>query len=238
MEDRVARVLKLIADEARPDGAGRQLPPMQRLCRVAVRLVPASGAAVNVVATDEAPQLVAASYGVVHPFSGLEDVTGGGPGFDAFTTSQPVLVPEVEAVDPGRWPGYAAAARGSGVAAVFALPLQVGAVCLGAIELYRAEVGLLDDDEMARARTMGDAAVTLLLETQGGTDGASAALPYRAEIFQAQGMVMMQLGIPLAEAMMRLRAHAYVADRPLADVARDVISRHVLLDGQLDGSGS
>ena len=50
-------------------------------------------------------------------------------------------------------------------------------------------------------------------------------------------MVMVQLGVPLAEAMMRLRAHAYVADRPLADVARDVISRHVVLDGQLNGGG-
>ena len=238
MEDRIAHVLELVAAEAGPDGGGQQTPAMQRLCRVAVHLVPASGAAVNVVATNETPQLVAASYGVVHPFSGLEDVTGGGPGLDAFTTARPVLVPEVEAVDPARWPGYAAAARDSGVSAVFAFPLQVGTVCLGAIELYRAEVGPLDDDALARAHTMSEAAATLLLETQGGTEGASAALPYRAEIFQAQGMVMVQLGVPLAEAMMRLRAHAYVADRPLADVARDVISRHVVLDGQLNGGGS
>jgi hypothetical protein len=39
--------------------------------------------------------------------------------------------------------------------------------------------------------------------------------------FQAQGMVMIQLGIPLVEAMARLRAHAFAQDRALAEVADD-----------------
>ena len=38
-------------------------------------------------------------------------------------------------------------------------------------------------------------------------------------LYQAQGMVMVQLGVDLAEAMARLRAHAYAVDRRLADVA-------------------
>jgi hypothetical protein len=40
-------------------------------------------------------------------------------------------------------------------------------------------------------------------------------------------MVMIQLGVSLAEAMSRLRAHAYAHERRLGDVARDVVARRL-----------
>ena len=49
------------------------------------------------------------------------------------------------------------------------------------------------------------------------------AVESRAEVFQAQGMVMVQLGVTLAEALARMRAYAYAENRPLGDVARDVV---------------
>ena len=42
-------------------------------------------------------------------------------------------------------------------------------------------------------------------------------------------MVSVQLGVGLAEALVRLRAHAYAGDRPLADVAADVVARRLRL---------
>ncbi|HEX8766722.1 MAG TPA: ANTAR domain-containing protein, partial [Jatrophihabitans sp.] len=71
-----------------------------------------------------------------------------------------------------------------------------------------------------------------------GTDFISAALPYRPEIFQAQGMVKVQLGIDLGQAMVRLRAYAFAADSTLADVAREVVARRLVLYAQPDSDGS
>jgi hypothetical protein len=50
-----------------------------------------------------------------------------------------------------------------------------------------------------------------------------------AEIHQATGMVSAQLEVGLAEALVCLRAHASAADRPLADVAADVVARRLRL---------
>jgi hypothetical protein len=193
---------------------------------------------VSVVATDGMPQLVAASNGVVHPLDGLEQVTGDGPGHEAFTRSHAVLVPDVDALEPTRWPGYAAAARDSGVRAVFALPLQVGAVRLGSLKLYREVTGPLGPDELGCALALADAAVNLLLDGHTGNHTAPAPLPYLPEIFQAQGMIKVQLGIGLGEAMMRMRAYAFAADSTLADVAREVVARRLELDAQPDTDGS
>jgi hypothetical protein len=46
----------------------------------------------------------------------------------------------------------------------------------------------------------------------------------RAEVHQAQGMVMVVLGVSLAEALLLMRARAFALGRPLADLAGDVLS--------------
>ena len=56
-------------------------------------------------------------------------------------------------------------------------------------------------------------------------DGLDEVMGQRAELFQAQGMVSVQLGVSLADALARLRAHAYAENLPLGQVARDVVAR-------------
>jgi AmiR/NasT family two-component response regulator len=58
-------------------------------------------------------------------------------------------------------------------------------------------------------------------------DVLQGGLIARAELYQAQGMLSLQLGVDLAEAMIRLRAHAYAHNRPLIDVARDIVERRL-----------
>ena len=65
---------------------------------------------------------------------------------------------------------------------------------------------------------LGDLA--LELETLGGT---------RTEIHQATGMVSAQLEVSAADALVRLRAHAYAEGRTLSDVAADVLGRRLRL---------
>jgi AmiR/NasT family two-component response regulator len=52
----------------------------------------------------------------------------------------------------------------------------------------------------------------------------------RAEVSQATGVLIAQLGIDAAEALVRLRAHAYATDRSAIDVARDILDRRLVLE--------
>jgi hypothetical protein len=149
-----------------------------------------------------------------------------------------VLTPDVAAAAT-RWPGYAPAALQHGVRAVFALPLQVGASRLGALDVYREEAGPLSGPALSQALAFAEVAMTALLDSQdrsssrsqpdlGEAQGAAVAGPL--VVYQAQGMVHIQLGVPLAEALTRLRAYAYAHDRSLSDVAADVVARRLVLE--------
>ena len=57
-------------------------------------------------------------------------------------------------------------------------------------------------------------------------------------LYQAQGMVMVQLGVRLGEAMARLRAHAFAENRPLGEVAADVVARRLALQADRPVAGT
>jgi len=164
----------------------------------------------------------------------LEDVQfelGEGPSLDASRGNTPVLRPDLNAGEWWHWPRFGPAAEAAGVRAVFALPLQVGAVRLGSLCLYRSTAGRLDDDETGTALAYADAAVVVLLHLQAQMLPGLALHPdlgeplaYGAEVHQATGFVSVQASVGLTEALLLLRAHAFSSDRPLLQVARDVLA--------------
>jgi AmiR/NasT family two-component response regulator len=103
--------------------------------------------------------------------------------------------------------------------------------------VFRAEPGSLSPGEYREAMTFADVAVTTLLDGQAratpgaDADGLDDVMGQRAELYQAQGMVSVQLGVSLADALARLRAYAFAEGRPLGDVARDVVARRLAFDG-------
>jgi hypothetical protein len=147
-----------------------------------------------------------------------------------------VLVPDLVGEAMSRWPAFTPAAGDHGVRAVFALPLQVGAARLGVLDVFRARPGHLSRDELRCALMFAEVALTTLLDGQANADvgaladGLAGAVESRAEIHQAQGMVMVQLGVGLAEALARMRAHAYAEDQDLSDVAGSIIARRLRFD--------
>lgn len=224
-----------------PGGAGR----LQRVCRAAVVTLPATGVGVSVLAGDGTQVSAAASDETHEVIEELQLTMGEGPCLDAFTSRAPVLVPDLGVFARTRWPGYAPEALDHGVRAVFAFPLHVGAVHLGALDVYQDRAGALTTKAVSQAITFAEVAMRTLLDEGTGTGepgGSDAertddrralqipdALAHRLELYQAQGMVMMQLGISLAQAMARLRAYAYAHDRPLHDVAADIVARRLVL---------
>jgi hypothetical protein len=129
------------------------------------------------------------------------------------------------------------AARAAGLRAVFALPLQVGGIRLGVLDLYRETAGMLPPEQLAEALSFADAATLLLLHLQAeGSASASrlAVLDDRAEVHQATGVVSVRAGVSLGEALLLLRARAYSEGRPLGELARDVLDGVVDMGEQQD----
>jgi hypothetical protein len=235
--DRLADANRLIDDEPRRARASRgHIGRLDRLCSVLARVLPASGVGLSLMTDDNDGGTVAASDARSRTLEELQFTLGEGPCIDAYASRRPVLEPDLGTHGIRRWPGYAPAAREHGVHAVFAFPLQVGAARAGALDVYRTESGSLSAEALTQAVTFADVAMGLLVDgqAQAGDGRASAdldlALADRLEVYQAQGMVMVDLGVDIEEAMARLRAHSYAEGRPIGDVAQDIVAGKLTLD--------
>jgi hypothetical protein len=210
---------------------------LERVCMTVVELIGASGAGVSLMADQASPGFAAASDASSRALEELQFTLGEGPCIEAFGTGRPVLVPDLSDGHRRRWPLYASAAQDLGVRAVFAFPIQVGASRLGVLDVFCHQVGVLTAEQVGQAITLADIALMVILDGQQAAPpgaipkGFDQAPGFRAEVAQAQGMIMVQLGVSLTEALVRLRAYAYAENRPVSDVARDVVNRRLRFDG-------
>lgn len=207
----------------------------ERLCAVCPEIVGVSGAAVMLMSGD----LPSGSLGVTDQVSQLiEDLQytlGEGPCVDAYQHDAVVAEPDLAQPVTSRWPAFTPAALRGGVRAVFGFPLRVGTVRLGALNLYRMRPGPLTGGQHADALVVADVAARMVLDAQAGApaDTVAAALEAGADfhfsVHNAAGIVSVQGGVTVTEALVRLRAYAFSKDIPLADVARDVIAHTLRL---------
>lgn len=214
------------------DLIGRQpehLDLLHRVCRAAAAALSARGTGISVMTADGTRGACAASDPASELIEELQFTLGEGPCIDAFAQRRPVLTADLAEAATYRWPVYAPAAQDGGVRAVFAFPLQIGAVRLGVLDVFRDRVGSLTGAELRTALIFAEVTMEALLDMQEKGD-AVLDVGHRARLFQAQGMVMMQLGVSIGEALVRLRAYAYAENRRLEDVARDVVERRLRLD--------
>ena len=301
-------VAALALIDVEPPGAGNPggtIGLLQRLCAALARALSARGAGITVMTEAGAQPVAIASDSHIQVLDEQQFSFGEGPCVDCFAWRRPVLCTDLSAAAV-RWPGYARAAHDQGIRAVFAFPLQIGAACLGVLNLYRDQAGPISSAELTRALAFADVAVEALLEgwsqvarsqpvagaarpgegenrqrngenrqrngenglrdgengpgngenerenggnrTTGGRnqpiddndlplDELESAMGSRAELFQAQGMIMIQLGVSLTEAMVRLRAFAYASERRIGDVAHDVVARRLIFESDDGGTG-
>lgn len=209
-----------------PVPADPMVDQLRRVCGQGVATLPATGAGLSVLGKDKQFSVLTATDPTSERLEELQFVLGEGPCVEASATRRPVLVPYLGADGPSRWPAYTSAVLQAGIGAVFAFPLQVGAVQLGVMDFFRENTGNLSSAELGRACALADEAIDVLLG--GAPDDESLTGP--AELFQAQGMVMVQLGGTLAEAMSRIRAYAFAENRRLIEVAVDIVERRLRFD--------
>lgn len=124
----------------------------------------------------------------------------------------------------------ARAALEAGVGAVFVFPMHIGAAAFGVLALYYDGATTLDHEQMNLGLSFAASAADLLLDSP--ADGAGEALgldhqsaqEFRSQVYQAQGMVMVSLGVSLAEALARMRAHAFANGQDLAALSAAIVA--------------
>jgi len=229
--DRVVRIWAQVGQQSR--GAPVSVA---HVCAAAVAAVGVDGAGVTVMASPTVRDTLHATDRVAGELEEWQLTFGQGPCLDAFTGGGPVMVVDLHSPDAAaRWPVFTPAALDSGAQAVFALPLQVGAIRVGVLDLYRSRPGGLSPHELADALAFAETAGMLLLDTAADTQPDTADLAWQrddptahqAQVHQATGMILVQLGVSAEAAFARLRAYAYAHDRRLGDVARDVVERRL-----------
>ncbi|MFL6124803.1 GAF and ANTAR domain-containing protein [Actinophytocola sp.] len=228
--ERHQRLWRLVTDRAHgSDFAGWA----EVVCAVAVDQTDVDGAAISLRTSARAQELAAASDPWARRLEELQYTVGEGPGVEAFTTAGPVLVADLP--DAGsRWPGFVDTATVDGLAAVFALPLQEGAIQLGTLDLYRRRPGALSTEALADVAVLADLATGALL-TDATPDAATSwaggeAPGHYDDVNVATGMLAAELRITVDDAFLRLRAHAFSTGHPLLDVARAVLNRQLRAD--------
>jgi GAF domain-containing protein len=210
------------------------------LVAMCAQALPVSGVGLALMTDDGPAGTVAATDGGALELEELQFSLGEGPCVDASNSGRPVLQPDLQRTASDRWPVFAAGAEAAGLAAVFAFPLRVGGIRLGVLDLYRTTAGILSAEELADALSFADAATALLLHLHAQNAGVElpadslAVLDDRAEVHQATGVVSVQAAVTLQDALLLLRAWAYAEERPVGELAVDVLNGVVDFSDALD----
>jgi len=219
----------------------RGVEAADRLCEACVVLFDIDAAAISLVFDGATSGTLGSSGEPARIYDELQFTLGEGPCLDSITVKGPILVADLADLDDARWPIYGPAMLSHRIRGVFAMPVLVAGEHIGALDLFRAQPGDLGEDNLAGAIAAAELAGVPLLDLMNDdlqaavNDPQSNAWPElhalsRAEVSQATGMLVAQLGVEPAEALVRLRAHAYATGRSSTDVARDILDRRLRLE--------
>ena len=227
---------RLLAILAKLQSGSSTKPEPARLCEVCADVAGMTGAGIMLMTGDTQQGSVCSSNAVSALIEELQFTLGEGPCVDAHTENQPVM--ESDLADPTvtRWFAFTPPAVEAGARAVFGFPLQVGTVRLGALNFYRDQPGPMTDDQYADALVLAGVAAqgVLAMQAHASPGALSAELEeganFRFVVHQASGMVAVQLGVSVGEALARLRAYAFGNDVLLPDVAEAIVARKLRID--------
>jgi hypothetical protein len=197
------------------------------LCRGAVKTMGMSSCGVTML-TDGGQSVTAhASDARAVSVEDLQHTLGEGPGVAASDSGAAVLVPDLTDVrnsTNGRWPTFAKEAVELGVRAAFAFPLLLGSSSVGALSLYRKDSGDLTTEAVAQGWVTADAVAMTLADPAELVAGTIEQLDVM-RVHQAAGMVTVQLGVPIDQALMRMRGTAFAEGLTVDELAAAIVGR-------------
>lgn len=221
------------------------LAAADRLCQACVDLLDVDGAAISLVHAGTTRGTFGSSSELSRRLDEYQFTFGEGPCLDAVSQAGPVQVLDLGDAAEQRWPAFARAALGEGVRAVCALPVAVSRTYVGALDLFSAAPGQLGGADLAGGLLAAELAAVPVMDLMQSAQESAAieqgdpwshlASLERVEVYQATGMIMARLNLDAAEALVRLRAHAFVHGMTASDVAWAIVRRELVLDA--DGPG-
>lgn len=230
------------------DGVAAGLATADRICAACVELLQVEGASISLMHDGSTFGTFGSSNELSRRLDEFQFTFGEGPCLDAVRRAGPILVPDLQDPAERRWPTYAGAVLDEGVHAVYALPVSISNSCLGVLDLFRAAPSPLEGADLSGGLIAASLASVPLLDlittVTGTTESAradddawpEAATLERVEVYQATGMVMDQLGVSAAEALVRLRAHAFARAMTASELAWQIVRRQYRLDVDPDAS--
>ena len=196
-------------------------------------LLPISGVAILVF--DEGGQQ-STIYSSDRTSARLEEIQfdlGEGPVRDAFLSSETRQIADVRSGTNAEWPLFVDALSDLPVAAIVAVPLVMGAACIGVALCYRSTFGEFDQGEHETASALGRAIAGPALRTairlarEGSQGEAGPPIELRRDVHQATGMVLAQLEVSATEAFARMRAYAFSSGRSLREISHEVLTHRL-----------
>jgi len=195
---------------------------LQSSCRAAG----VDGAGVSIRSSPGTSEPLYATDHVATVIERLQFTLGEGPCVDSYSTGSPVLVPDLNDPRDGaasRWPVFRSEATRLGTGAIFAFPIRIGAIWLGAVDFYRQSPGPLSQPELSSALSSVDDVGLAVLETPRHYGDSGTPAITNMLVHQAAGMAMAQLDSSIEEAMVRLRATAFAEGLSINELAADVV---------------
>lgn len=206
---------------------GTPAPELDSLLLSCCRATGLDGAGVSIVDGDGTREPLYASDEVATVIERLQLTLGEGPCVELARTGTPVLVADLtdpRDVLPRRWPVFRSEATKAGARAIFAFPIRIGAIWLGAVDFYRQTPGPLGHREVSTALSWVDEVGLAVLEAPNYYGDPEAPITASMLVHRAAGMVMAQLNSSIEEAMIRLRATAFADGLTLNELAAHVVN--------------
>lgn len=200
---------------------------MEGLCEQGALAAGVDGAGVSVIAAPRPAHPLLSTDARSARLEELQFTLGEGPCYDAARSRLPVLVSDLTAhrhPSSIRWPAFSDEALAAGVRAVFAFPLGVGAVTVGSLDLYRCTPGPLSTRQLTASLVTADSVGKALLIEDPLESDLEQSTWLRMTVHQAAGMVMVQTGGTIEDALLVLRSSAYGEGRSVNDLAADVLA--------------
>lgn len=187
----------------------------------------ADGAGLMLLDDQDALHYVGATDGRSAAFEAAQEECGEGPCVDSLVHGQVVSSVDLEADE--RWPKLQESVGGIGIRSMLGVPIHVGGLTVGSLNVFRTEPAPWDDSEIAAIRAHGRVIEELLgaamLARQRHTivEQLTEALENRVTIERAVGVLMARRGLDPTGAFNELRQHARNARRRVQDVAAEVL---------------
>jgi GAF domain-containing protein len=175
----------------------------------------------------------AATDRVARRLDAVQYKNAAGPCLDALRPGSPSLSGDLATEE--RWARFSAAAVRAGVRGVLSCRLALGDSTLGSLNLYATEPGVFGPESVPEAAAYARHAATALARVAEHEVAAQVRRAVSADrtVGVAVSLLMQARRLSEAEAFDLLRASSRRADRPLREVAADVVVRGATIGGPI-----